>query len=154
MIQRIQSLYLLLAAILVALVGFFPMAHCYVGQGFYTITAFGVSASGVEDFAESSIWCWCSSFFAVLAIVFCIWALVGFKNRIGQMKRCIYAILSIVAFYIFYGVEVWTVYSSTEVMPAFDLVGQSPLIAIILLFLAGRAVKRDEDLVRSMDRIR
>lgn len=154
MIQRIQTVYLFLAAILVALVAFFPMAHCYVGQGFYTISAFGVSASGVEEFAGSSIWCWCSSACGLAAVVLIVLAIFGYKDRVGQMQRCVFAILALVAYYIFYGVEVWTVYHVTDVMPAFDLVGQCPLIAIILLFLAGRAIKRDEDLVRSMDRIR
>lgn len=158
MIQRIQTVYLFLAAVVIALVGFFPWAHSYVstetaGQ-FYTATALGVEASGVGESGISSIWCWLASLAALSGVVFSIWALVGFKNRIGQMRHCIFAILSLLLFYVFFGVELWAIKEVTGSFPSPDLVGQCPLIAIILLFLAGRAIKRDEELVRSTERIR
>lgn len=158
MIQRIQSVYLLFAALIVALVGFFPWAHCYTGAegagGFYTISALGVSANGVEDFSGSSVWCWLASLSAFAAVVLILWSLFGFKNRVRQMQLCISSILVLIVFYLCLGAELWAVREVTGEFPNPDLVGQCPLIAIILLFLAGRAIKRDEDLVRSMDRIR
>lgn len=155
MIQRIQSVYLLVAAILVAVTDFFPLAHCFVSQqGFYTINSYGVVASNVAEFTGSNMWCWVSTAFSVVAFVFIVMALFGYKNRISQMKRCIYAILAILAYYVFFGIEVWSLNSTTGVFPSLEIIAEMPLIAIILIFLAGRAIKRDEDLVRSMDRIR
>lgn len=158
MIQRIQTVYLFFAAIIIALVGFFPWAHSYVsteGAGqFYTATALGVEANGVADSGISSVWCWLATLAALAGVVFSLWALVGFKNRVGQMRHCIYAILSLVLFYVLFGVELWSISKVTGSFPSPDLVGQCPLIAIILIFLAGRAIKRDEDLVRSTERIR
>lgn len=154
MIQRIQTLYLFLAAILVAVVNFFPFAHAHVGQGFYTLGSLGVEASGVETFSGSNVWCWIGTAFNVLAFVLIVMAIFGYKDRVGQMRRCVFAILAIVVYYVFLGVEVWTLNNTTGVFPDLSLWGECPLIAIILIFLAGRAIKRDEDLVRSMDRLR
>lgn len=158
MIQRIQTVYLFLAAVVIALVGFFPWAHCVVdaegGGHFYTATALGVEANGVADSGITSVWCWLATLAALAGVVFSLWALVGFKNRVGQMRHCIYAILSLILFYVFFGVELWFMKESMDCSILFGLVGQCPLIAIILIFLAGRAIKRDEDLVRSTERIR
>lgn len=155
MIQRIQSLYLVVAAILVAVANFFPLAHCFVSdQGFYTINSYGVVASNVAEFTGSNVWCWVSTAFSVVAFCLIVAALFGYKDRIGQMRRCVFAILAIVVYYVFFGIEVWSLNSATGVFPSLELIAELPLIAIIIIFLAGRAIKRDEDLVRSMDRIR
>ena len=53
-----------------------------------------------------------------------------------------------------YGLQVWFVCSSTSALFMPAITAQFPLIAVILLFLAGRAIKRDEDLVRSTERLR
>lgn len=154
MIQRIQTLYLLLAAILVVVVNFFPFAHVHVGQAFYTLSSLGVEASGVETFSGSNVWCWLGTAFNIFAFVLIVMAIFGYKNRVDQMRRCVFAILAIVVYYVFLGVEVWTLNSATGVFPDLSLCGECPLIAIIFIFLAGRAIKRDEDLVRSMERLR
>lgn len=154
MIQRIQTVYLFLAAVLILIVHFSPIAHVHVGQGFYTLTSFGVEASGVGEFGGSNVWCWLGTACNVVACALVVLALFGYKNRVGQMRRCVFAILAIMAYYVFVGVEVWMLNDATGVFPDLGLIGQCPFIALVLIFLAGRAIKRDEDLVRSMDRIR
>lgn len=154
MIQRIQTLYLFIAAILLGVVNFFPLAHCRVDEGFYTMTSLGIEASGTEVFSGPEFWCWFLPAISILSIAFTLAALFGYKNRIAQMRRCIYAILTIIAYYIIFGIEIWHIYSTTTIFPDLALLAELPFIAIILIFLAGRAIKRDEDMVRSMDRIR
>ena len=39
-------------------------------------------------------------------------------------------------------------------MKIFDIVNLIPIICIFLLVAANRAIKKDEDLIKSMDRIR
>lgn len=153
MIQRIQSLYLLLATVLVALTNFFALAHFKVDEGFYTLSAFGIEASGVETWS-GGVWYLLLPLINVLTIALLLAALFGYKKRIKQMRRCIYAILSNLLFYASFAFVCWKVYGVTGVYPDLALMAEMPLIAIILIFLAGRAIKRDEDLVRSMDRIR
>lgn len=153
MIQRIQSLYLLLATVLVALTNFFALAHFKVDGGFYTLTSFGIESSGVETWS-GGMWYLLLPLINVLCIALLLSALFGYKHRIKQMRLCIYAILSSVLFYLALGFVCWQVYDVTGVYPDLALMAELPLIAIILTFLAGRAIKRDEDMVRSMDRIR
>lgn len=153
MIQRIQSLYLLLATVLVALTNFFALAHFKMDEGFYTLTSFSIEASGVEAWS-GGIWYILIPVVNVLTVALLIAAIFGYKHRIKQMRRCIYAILSNLLFYAVFGFVCWDIYSKTGVYPDLALMAELPLIAIILTFLAGRAIKRDEDMVRSMDRIR
>lgn len=72
-----------------------------------------------------------------------------YKKRKVQMKLCVLDILLCVLWYVWYVVMVVTV-NGFHVSFAACL----PLIAIIFLFLARRGVKADEDLIKSMDRIR
>lgn len=154
MIQRIQTLYLLLAAILVVTVNFFPLAHCQQGaEVCYTMTSIGVDSTGAP-FPGAVYWsCFlpACSFFALLLIIM---AVFGYKNRVVQMRRCVYAILVLLVYYVFFGIQIWTMNDVTGIFPDLALVAELPLIAIVFVFLAGRAIKRDEDLVRSMDRLR
>lgn len=154
MIQRIQTIYLLLAAVLVSVANFFPFAHCFVGKGFYTISSLGVSPSGLPPFEGTNIWSWIATAISIAAVVLLLSAIFGYKDRIEQMRKCVYAILLLLAYYIFFGIQVWTVTHVTGIFPSLGLIAELPLIAIILIFLAGRAIKRDEDMVRAADRIR
>ena len=70
------------------------------------------------------------------------------------MRKCIYAILLVIVYYMVYGAQTWLVFTVTQTMPLPSLSAQMPLIAVVFLFLAGRAIKRDEDLVRSTERLR
>ena len=154
MIQRIQSIYLLIAVILIAVADFFPIAHCHMGTGFYTISALGVESSGLADYGGTSLWCWLAAAMSVVSVIFIMMAIFGYKDRIGQMRNCVFAMIAIIIYYVFFGIEVYEMYTATNVFPDLGLIAELPLIAIIFIFLAGRAIKRDEDLVRSMDRIR
>lgn len=155
MIQRLQTVYLFIASVLVVVTNLFPLAHFKVGEGaFYTVQWLGVQASGVEEFSGTGVWSILATCTTAAAFVLLVMTIFGYKNRIKQMKMCVYAILVLLVFYVFFGLQLWTVYSATQHYPDLGLIAQLPLIAIILIFMAGRAIKRDEDLVRAADRIR
>lgn len=153
MIQRIQTVYLLLAAVLVAVVNFFPLAHCQGAEVCYTMTSLGVDSTG-EPFTGAAYWSCFLPACSLFAFILIVMALFSYKKRIVQMRRCVYAILVLLVYYVFFGIQIWTLNDVTGIFPDFALIAELPLIAIVLLFLAGRAIKRDEDLVRSMDRLR
>lgn len=155
MIQRIQTLYLLLVVALMAVVNFFPLVMFRVMDGMYVMTSTKVYATlEAEQFDFADYWCKLLPVFSVITIAIAVAAIFSYKNRIRQMRYCIYAILTILVYYGCFGMQVWSVYKATEAMPLPTLIAQLPLISIVILFLAGRAIKRDEDLVRSTDRIR
>ncbi|WP_338410710.1 DUF4293 domain-containing protein [uncultured Flavobacterium sp.] len=136
MIQRIQSLYLFVCALLSALLPFlFPLWNdakqlpVYFTSDILYIVFFGLSA--------------------IMALT----SILLFKTRQNQfvLNR-----LNIILNFILIGLFVYR---------ALNLSGETsvsekgiamfvPLISIVLLVLANKAIKKDEDLVKSVDRLR
>jgi hypothetical protein len=154
MIQRIQSLYLLLASVAVGLVFFFPLAKLVVNEEFiFTFMYRGlyqVNADGV-DLAVASM---------PLAALFTIILLINlitiflYKKRGLQMRLCIINILLMLGSIgvVFYYIS--AAFSEYEAVVSYGISFIMPLIAAILTYMAYRGVRKDELLVISMDRIR
>jgi len=131
MIQRIQSVYLLLL-ITVSIVGLGLIPPLEVGvllflnpdftMGYFMVTAF---------------------FGAVSLFLFKnrkVQILVNRFNMLGQ------SIVFLMFLYVFY--------SSGFEMSSVAVWVMVPLSSLFFLFLANRAIRKDEDLIRSMDRLR
>lgn len=136
MIQRIQTIYMLLVALLgIALYYWFPTL---------------LDESGVALFERSE-----SLFLGLIgiSIALSIIAIFLYKNRKLQF---VINRFNILANLILLGVFV---YRSLSV-PGETLVSEKgigmyiPVISIVLLVLANRAIQRDEQLVKSVDRLR
>ena len=131
MIQRIQSIYLLVAAISMTLISFkVPV---------YTLNETLFMA---QD--DTKIF--------VLTIVGAIFSLLGlfmFKNRKFQMKLIRLTIL----IQMIIGIRIFMLFNKFEVVlnNSFLFLLAFTLIALIMAY---RGVKKDDDLVRSVDRIR
>ena len=131
MIQRIQSIYLLIAVISMTLISF-KVPIYYLNETLFM----------AQD--DTKIF--------VLTIVGALFSLLGlfmFKNRKFQMKLIrltvlIQMIIGIRMFMLFFKFEVVLINSFLFIM----------VFTLITLILAYRGVKKDDDLVRSIDRIR
>ena len=77
-------------------------------------------------------------------------ALTTYRFRIFQMRTAVLAALLLI------GLQAWVaiVYFSSEDKSAFGISTVMPIIAVILDFLAARAILADEMLVRSASRLR
>ncbi len=76
-----------------------------------------------------------------------------FKKRKMQMRICVANILLTLVWYGYYAFSVLHAFQGMGTFhPLFA--GCLPLVALILFVLAYRGIKADEELVRSMDRIR
>ena len=138
MIQRIQSLYLVAGALLLAL---------FVALG-------GTWAEAIAD--EQS---WLGALGYALAGVTALVALVAvalFKNRELQ-RRVIYAaqwldlaliVVVLVGFYLAFDSDAF------QAPVGYYLVAMQPIVAYLLLRMARQRVSADIEVVRSMDRIR
>lgn len=147
MIQRIQTVYLFIAAILIALLMFLKLADLTAGGQIYTFNAKGIFQG------ESRV-------YNGMAIYFLIWLIAvihfvvifRYKKRIFQMRALVFTIIlelglfGMIFFFTYTGFEDAT--ASFKIPVAF------PLVAIILDFLAIRAIGKDEALIRSLNRIR
>jgi hypothetical protein len=135
LIQRIQSLYLLLAVILNIAVFFTP-----------------VYRHAVNDPVAWIGWGFASSL--TLTFLLAAAAIFLYKNRILQLRMVKLGtyiqivVLGFTAGILFslggFGTFLWKEVLSSGLV----------VLGLILFWLAGRAIKKDEELVKSMDRIR
>lgn len=136
MLQRIQTIYLLIASIICGgLIFMFPIWKLN---------------DGVEVYAISNIVVLC--LFLVSAILSLI-AIFMYKNRklqfvLGRLAIILNFIL--LGFFVYQSLTV-----SGEVEASEKGIGMLlPIVSIVFLALANKAIKKDEDLVKSVDRLR
>lgn len=154
MLQRIQSVYLLLAGLIPAIALFAPLAFFAKGNGSYIMMATGFMAAEIAPYSGSSQIPWGIGTFAVLTIILSLLNIFKYKNRSLQIKLCNWTVLCIVLFYVAYFAYciIFSQNTATEFTPA--LCAGAPALSLIFVILAKMAVKRDEALVRAADRIR
>lgn len=154
MIQRIQSLYLLVVAALVAVALFAPLAWFGGDAGEFRLHAFGLRT--LDGAVVQPAY-----YMGVLLAAACALPLVTiflFRRRMLQLRLCVVEAVLLVGSAVMEGVYYflsWRVFSGLAfrvqgVRPAIVL----PLVCLLFVWLAARAVLRDELLVRAADRIR
>lgn len=152
MIQRIQSIYLLLVAILMGITVFSPLLQLTDASGSITQIMYSCGIHQGETLVKP-LW-------GVLSVggLSALMALINiflFKKRKLQIKVGMFTTFLLLFFYItaavyFYsytsrtGLEFMAVYYGTIL----------PFIALILNIMAVSRIRKDEKLVRSLDRIR
>lgn len=154
MLQRIQSVYLGLAASLFALLFIFPIGSLVIDNIVYQVFVFGtnkISDSTVEHISKNVI----GSIFTLVIFFSVIVTIFQFKKRSLQIKLCSLNVLLITAFLAFeyLSVESFKKIYETGIYKN-ELGGVFSLIALIFIFLAQRGIKKDDELVRSADRLR
>ena len=154
MIQRIQTIYLLIAEMLVGILFFVPFAEIAGKEGnIYRFNIKGIYMEGIQktEIIYSSlplIILWAVSLILILSTIFL------YKNRILQMRLSTINIFILLGFC---GLIFYYVWSSAKVLSgvySLKVYLVFPIIAAILIYLAIRAIAKDELLVRSIDRIR
>ena len=147
MIQRIQSLYILLSIMLIAFLFTLPFAEIAANGKLYLFNIKGIINNGeiVHDGVPITI-------FTGIILLLHVAAFFMYKKRIRQMRILVFAILLMLGLFgMFY---FFTYYSFRGADVSFKMAVVFPLIAIILDYLAIRNIGKDEALVRSIDRIR
>ncbi len=147
MIQRIQSLYLLIAAIAVGGTAFLPFAttsQTIEGSSLFADQAFNVFDNPVLYLAGG-----------VGALLFLV-AIFLFNNRKLQKRLSTLSVIVIFITLGFAGFLFYTDQSNWNEQANVDakLGIALPVVGIILALLANRAISKDEKLVRSADRLR
>lgn len=155
MIQRIQSVYLLFAAIVIFALYFFPFAHSVPVSGVpSTIKVTGIYQETAQGLTITQP-------FTVLTVVTALVGLVPivliflFRNRKMQTTLCYLAIFVIIGF------SFWVASTVKAQTGGFEMTANNfgvgallSSISIILLIMAAKAIQRDDKLVRSADRLR
>lgn len=137
MLQRVQTLYLILVLLLMAVLPYiFPLWTLKSGKEFY--------------FMENIIYVILFGLGSTLTII----SIISFKKRQLQF---VLGRLNIILNLILLGLFV---YRSLNVSGEINSVSEKgigmfiPVFSIVMLVLANKAIKKDEDLVKSVDRLR
>jgi len=153
--QRIQTVYLLAATVLMSLMLFLPLAViASEGTGIYSVLSRGWYTAG-EGLTEPAMPTWPVF---ILVSVLSLLPLVNiflFRKRTLQMRICIYSIIlgfGLIGLIYYYFVVGFRQLDDPVYALRFPMV--LPAIYIITIYLAFRGIRKDEILVRSMDRLR
>ncbi len=155
MIQRIQTLYLLVIVILSVFGFFMPMATFLSAESaeMYQLTFKGlVEPSTAADVLIQNIWA--LSFLMAVSPAIALLSIFLFKKRMLQIRLQIINIIFYAGFYLLLFIYVWQFVQKLDLDWALHIVTAFPLINIILTVLAIRAIGKDEALVKSLNRIR
>jgi len=138
MIQRIQTVYLILTFLITGVLLFFiPLWTLNNGKTFY--------------FMQDQVYTILLGLSTMLTII----SIISYKKRQNQF---IMGRLNIILNLILLGLFVYrSLNLSGETVNAVSEKGIGmflPIVAIVLLVLANKAIKKDEDLVKSVDRLR
>lgn len=155
MIQRIQSIYLFLASVLIFALYLFPLAHNVELNGILTtikVTGLYQMVNGQETHTEVFV-----ALTAVTAIIGLIPLIIIFlyKNRKKQITFCYSAILVIIGYSFWMAQTVKGITGSITIGTNNMGIGLFlSSLSIVMLIFAAKAIQRDEKLVRSADRLR
>lgn len=141
MIQRIQSIWLLLAALVMATIFYFPT---------YTFSATSALPMTIgNDFLGIIL--------AAVSILLSLVTIFRFKNRKSQLSMIWLNILVCIALQAWLFIRISNETGKPELanVPGHYWIGLFlPLITLLMLFLARGGVRKDEKLVKSLDRLR
>lgn len=155
MIQRIQSLYLVAVVALMATALLTPLAYFAAGSNVYELFAFELVSQADAAASQSTMY---MGVVVALATIIPLITIFLYKNRMLQIRLCAVELVLLLGAQIFMALYY---YLGNRMFEQLEFHTQGiriaiifPLVAIILDYLALRAIFKDEMLVRSLDRIR
>ena len=156
MLQRIQTLYLLIVVVAMSLTLFLPSMRAISPEGidyalstlrgFYPVEQGGFHLSGV------TMWLTITNIVILLIALFTIFM---YKWRIIQIRFSIFNMVLLIGYYAIFFFTRYVIFEQNPMTSTtFSWPIILPLISAILTYLALRAIGKDEALVRSLDRLR
>lgn len=162
MIQRKQTIFMFLTAILSGLLFFMPLASFSDGDAVMSFTIFGIE-NPIETISLSDTYTWPLVVLAVLMTVLPLYTAFRYKKRELQVKLCRLEMLLNMVFigvvFLYYEADIQSIISAVEgdtyQMDWAYFIGMAlPLVNLVLMVFAIRGVKKDIELLKSIDRLR
>ena len=137
MIQRIQTFFLILVALISGVLPF-------------VLSLWIVGKAGVEVFAKDELWISIAFYSSALLAIISIFMYKKRQNQFVLNRLNIILNLFLLGFFVYRSLSL-----SGETEVSEKGIGMLiPVFSIVFLVLANRAIKKDEDLVKSVDRLR
>ena len=147
-IQRIQSVYLLIAVILMVVFAFFPALTFELGGRQFVYGALEAGKVGVTHIDPLML---------MLVVLISLLALIDiflFKNLQRQMTVCFVDIIIGLAMLVAIGIQAFYVNGKDGVTSTWQWYLLLPILSIVFLMLAHKAMSRDKKMLRDSDRLR
>lgn len=155
MIQRLQSVYLFLTTLLSILFLNGTLLSFINKSGLtYNLTFLNITKVAEGQAAQNVGTVWPLSIILVLIIVLSVICILLYKNRTRQLlfsKILISLILVLILIIVYYTYSITSQYDTTFV-PGIKMV--IPVLMLAFSVLAFRGIKKDDQLVKSYDRLR
>ena len=161
MIQRVQSIFLLVAAVIPIVLIFIPLGYLDTDLAHYVYNS--VSLKEMVPDGVSVIRLYYLAFCLALTAALSFFAIFRYKNRVKQMQTVSFTMIVFlitlllilwvcpdVVFKKFFSLRMEDFTFSFNAVPLLILI----VVEAVCLFLANRFIKKDEELVRSADRPR
>lgn len=152
MIQRIQTVYLLASSTLLLVSLFFPVVSYHLGEG-NVIHYDLLKLSGSDSVLSLPVF-----FSLLMSIILGAVAVFQFKNRIRQMQliraAMLFSVLTFLAFGATHYYAISSLRENNELEIAYSLTVIVPVLATVLQWMALKGVKKDDEKIKSVDRLR
>lgn len=149
MIQRIQSVYLLVVAILSVIVISSSLGS-FIGAD-NSITEFTnlslVAQDGTEDYRP-----WALFAIQMISAIISLVTIFLYKKRMLQIRLTLFNIILTIGYYVAFVTFIFMLKGDATFVPSWIVC--LPFIAIVLDWLAIRAIGKDEMLVKAYERLR
>jgi hypothetical protein len=152
MIQRIQSLYLFVVAFACGLLFFFPMIDYTNVAGTYKLYA-----TGLKYFGDITTTAFHLPLFALImaSMILALATIFFFKNRRVQgLLVSINLLLNVALVAVVFLVYSRIFEKQLNTLSSYQFGMYIPLISLVFLVMASRAIRKDEAMVKSTDRLR
>lgn len=157
MIQRIQSLFMLLSAIVSGLLFFIPLTIISYGEGSISLYTYAVKNQVVAGVFGSSFTL-PLIILAALGVIIPVFAMLKYKkrklqinmNRINILINAVFVLLAI----LYYVPKIEGAFDMVNVETVVYVGAVLPVLSMVFSLLAIRGVKKDIDLLNSVDRLR
>ena len=154
MIQRIQTVFLLVIVALITAMLLMPLAIIQIDTMFYSYDASGLKTLTTPSELIYPAW----SLMALLAIIIILAfsTIFLYKKRMLQIRFCVFNVILLIGFYGLFAFFLWKMSGTFETFRFANvrLALVFPLISLILYYLAIRKIGADEMLIRSLNRLR
>ena len=162
MIQRRQTIFMLLSVIITALLFFTPLMSFNANDEVMRFTIFGIK-NPIETMSFSATYTWPLVVLTILMTVAPLVTIFLYKKRELQVRLCRLNMLVNIIFiglvFIYYESDVMSVIFAVEndiyTLDVAYFIGMAfPLVNLVLEILAIRGIKKDIELLKSVDRLR
>jgi hypothetical protein len=152
MIQRIQTVWLFLATLVILLLLLIPVVTKQVNGTDYWVVATGLYQKNAQGVSKMES-------FLPLLITTIATALISLVNIFNYTNRTLQKRVGLINIVFIVGLSFWLFQAAEKITggienAAYNLGAVFPILAIIFVGLALRGINHDEKLIRSADRLR